>query len=384
MFNPSDLDQLKGHGIALEEAERQLALFKNPPRPALVLRPATVSDGILRLDLAAQADALAQGEALLASGRVGKFVPASGAATRMFQGQAAPQTKAEAELRTLAKALYPFHRYPQGYRTALEEQLREAQALGLRRVQLTYSPEHKQAFESLIKELDLPLRVDLSTQDPATDTLAGQSDGQAFRDDAGKLVFRPGGHGALLKNLQASGLDLCVIKNIDNIAHQSHWAETLRWKKILLGLLSWRGVTDRPVRVCGVVRNMGEPGGGPFWARDAHGAESLQIIESAQFDLNDPTQKNIFGSATHFNPVDIVCALRDGTGKPFELSRFCDASAIFISKKSHGDRELLALELPGLWNGGMALWDTLFVEVPLETFNPVKTVDDLLRPAHQA
>jgi hypothetical protein len=238
----------------------------------------------------------------------------------------------------------------------------------------------------LAQEGLMPVDLSYSFQDPASDTIAGDGQGAPFRDDEGRLVLRPGGHGALIKNLQAlaDGADLAVLKNIDNIAHPRTWATQLRWKRILLGLLDeacgsdW----DRPVRVAGVVANTGEPGGGPFWVDGPEGP-SLQIVESAQMDLSEPSQAAAFKAATHFNPVDLVCRLTDPQGRPFALDDYIDPAAVFVSKKSHLGRPLLALERPGLWNGAMAHWKTVFVEVPLETFNPVKTVADLLKPAHQ-
>jgi hypothetical protein len=211
--------------------------------------------------------------------------------------------------------------------------------------------------------------------------------GQPFRLDSGELLFRPAGHGALIGNLQAHGGDVVVIKNIDNILPVALQDVVVRWKLMLIGVLAEleaeRGAADRPLRVCGVVRNEGEPGGAPFWVRGADGRVTPQIVESAQVDTADPAQRRIFESSTHFNPVDVVCSVRDASGQPFELSRFVDPAAAFISKKSHEGRALTALERPGLWNGAMAGWETVCIEVPGETFAPVKTVFDLLRPQHQ-
>jgi hypothetical protein len=449
-FSPADLQQLAKHGVAEAEAQRQAALLAQPPRALPLLKPATVGDGILRLDETAQTQAEAKGSALLASVRILKFVPASGAATRMFkelltavegpgglpQGdtakvlEQAPKfaffdawEKAVAAKNERAfdmllakgqwhevlkallfapgldyaqqpKAFLDFHQVDGQARTALEEQWRETLALGLDQLHFTISPEHAAAFDSLEKALhaslleeELPsLRVTYSFQDPATDTLAGDGQGGLFRDAEGLLVLRPGGHGALIKNLKsvAASADVAIIKNIDNISHPRLWPAQLKWKRILAGVLAseldkgW----DRPVRVVGVVPNTGEPGGGPFWVRDAQG-ESLQIVESAQVDLKDPAQAAIFKTATHFNPVDLVCRLTDAQGKPFDLDAFVDPEAVFLSQKSYQGKPLVALERPGLWNGAMARWKTIFVEVPLETFNPVKVVSDLLKPAHQ-
>ncbi len=406
MFSAADLADLAAHGVSEAEAERQLSLFRNPPPPARLDRPCTLDDGILSLTEADQVRFEALGRQAMNQGRCAKFTPASGAATRMFKDlQADPQGKAASEAlaglsrfafadeagsisaivqkyASRPKALIPFHSYPAGARTAFEEHLREAQSLGILNLHFTVSPEHRQAFEALLEEIGPPLEVDFSEQDPSTDTLAADEKGDPFRDPQGRLVFRPGGHGALLKNLAGLKSELALVKNIDNITHERLWPEQLRWKRILLGLLMETRAADRPSRVCGVVQNTGEPGGGPFWIRRA-GHLSPQIVESAQMDLNDPAQSEIFKSATHFNPVDLACCLRGKDGKPYDLPKFRDDSAVFISQKSKDGRPLQALELPGLWNGAMAEWQTIFVEVPLETFNPVKTVNDLLKPAHQ-
>jgi hypothetical protein len=408
MFNDSDLAQLEARGISPAEAGRQLSLFKNPPAPAALLRACVPGDGVRVLDAAEQARYEALGAAAMGSGRATKFVPASGAATRMFQAlQAEPQGKAAQEVlseihhfafaaelssepdklaailrryASLPKALIPFHWHGDHSHTAFEDHLREAQFLGVKKLHFTISPEHRAGFEALLKTMGQGLEVSFSEQKPSTDTLAGAADGGPFRDASGKLVFRPGGHGALLENLNDLGADLVLIKNIDNISHSRLWENQLRWKKILLGLLCDNLASDRPSRVCGVVKNTGEPGGGPFWVKGSSpiGAASAQIVESAQINLKDPAQKKIFESATHFNPVDLACSV-----KGFDLRKFRDDSAVFISQKSKLGLPLQALELPGLWNGAMAHWHTIFVEVPAETFNPVKTVNDLLRPAHQ-
>lgn len=410
MFSPEDLKDLAARGIRPAEAERQLALFKNPPAPANLVRPCTAGDGILRLSDSDQNRLEEAGRTLLNRGRVTKFVPASGAATRMFKdlqsdpdGPAAKEALANIDRFAFApeiadksdklaailaryasrpKALIPFHRYDGPARTAFEEQLQEARTLGVLNLHFTVSKEHRADFETLLEELCPPLEPSFSEQKPSTDTLAADEKGNPFRDAANRLVFRPGGHGALLENLSDLGADLVLIKNIDNITHARLWDPQLRWKRILLGLLMETRATDRPSRVCGVVQNTGEPGGGPFWI-SRNGKADAQIVESAQMNLKDPAQAAIFKSATHFNPVDLACSLKDANGKSFDLRQFRDDSAVFISQKSKDGKPLQALELPGLWNGAMAEWKTVFVEVPLETFNPVKTVNDLLKPAHQ-
>lgn len=447
-LSPRDLEQLAAHGVPPAEAGRQLALLAAPPPPMRLLRPCTVGDGILRLDAAAQAAAEERGGALLKSVRAAKFVPASGAATRMFKdllaaldapGGMPPAPAAEllasadrfafygawkealgdADDKAFAmrlakggwrealqallfepglgyakapKAFLDFHMAEGKARTALEEHWREAALLPVKRLHFTVSPEHEAGYHALVGGLR-PLmsfagagwvELGYSFQDPATDTLAGDGQGGPFRDEAGRLLLRPGGHGSLLRNLQALAAvaDVAVIKNIDNISHPRLWPVSLRWKRILAGVLAgelekgW----DRPVRVVGVVPNTGEPGGGPFWTADG----TAQVVESAQMDLDDPGQRAVLDAATHFNPVDLCCRLTDKDGRPFDLEAFVDPAAVFLSRKTHLGRPLVALERPGLWNGAMARWRTVFVEVPLETFNPVKTVLDLLRPAHQS
>jgi hypothetical protein len=357
-------------------------------------------------------------------------------------------TEAGLHYQDLPKALIKFHAYGDASRTPLEEHLVEAAAYvqdraGKCRLHLTILPRHRQIFQRFLERLQPALEerlgcrfvVEYSFQHPATDTLAVDADNRPFRDSKGHLVFRPGGHGALLENLQHLQGDLVYIKNIDNVVPDRLKDPTILWKKILGGLLvdlqgdihrhlgtlrqnSGQGALaralefarerlgltfppgilelpedlardhlvralDRPVRVCGVVQNQGEPGGAPFWVQEADGSLSLQIVEKAQVDLSDPEQRAIWETATHFNPVDLVCAIRDDQGVPFDLAEYVDHDAVFISRKSLEGRELKALELPGLWNGAMARWLTVFVEVPITTFNPVKTVFDLLRPEHQ-
>jgi hypothetical protein len=346
----------------------------------------------------------------------------------------------------LPKALIPFHRYPDHVRTALEEHLVEAaeyvrDADGVCRIHFTVSPEHEDLFRDHVEKvrfvherrLDTGYVVGLSHQSPSTNTIAVDDHNRPFRDSRGRLVFRPAGHGALLHNLDALKGDLVYIKNIDNVVPDHLKGETIRWKRILGGLavLIQRRVhghikrlragasrsavedarrfvqetfwgapcsiggslsaqrdllldaLDRPVRVCGMVRNVGEPGGGPFWVRNGKGRILVQIVEKAQVNMDDPKQRAIWSRSTHFNPVDLICALRDPDGKPYDLKRYVDPSAVIITRKSLDGRPLKALELPGLWNGSMAFWNTLMVEVPTITFNPVKTVLDLLRPEHQ-
>ncbi len=352
------------------------------------------------------------------------------------------------------KALIPFHRYGDGtesveVRTAFEEHLVEAAALlaaddGRVRVHFTVPPEARAAIDAHLAEarerleprLGVTFDVGFSIQSPSTDTLAlDPATGGPFRLQDGALLFRPGGHGALIENLNAltrngahDGGDLVFVKNIDNVQPDRVKDEVVRWKEILGGhLLELRersealigrlragepaeaearellaehlGVRlpegspdtsrealidrlDRPLRVAGMVINRGEPGGGPFWVRSEGGGASAQIVERSQVDESVPEQARAFREATHFNPVDLACALRGFDGEPYDLRRYVDERAVFIAEKSHGGRKLLALERPGLWNGAMAGWNTAFVEVPEVTFSPVKTVFDLLRKEH--
>ncbi len=346
------------------------------------------------------------------------------------------------------KGLLPFHKYEDHLATPLEEHLREGAAYARSgdnaALHFTISPQHEELFETtfaqirdrLSNETACTFSMSHSFQKPSTDTLAVDPENTPFRDSQGQLLFRPGGHGALLENLDEQDADLLFIKNIDNVVVHSKLETITRWKRILAGYLievqqeAFRytrmlddGLPDhdllhrihdflrgplnarfpdsvsglsledqvevlkdklkRPIRVCGMVKNEGEPGGGPFWIIDQDGHQSLQIVESAQVDLGDETQQRIFKASTHFNPVDLVCGVRDAYGSKYNLMNFVDARQGFITEKTYEGRPLKALELPGLWNGGMAYWNTIFVEVPVSTFNPVKTVNDLLKPAHR-
>jgi hypothetical protein len=274
-------------------------------------------------------------------------------------------------------------------------------------------------------------------QKPSTDTIAVDLQNNPFRNDQGDILFRPGGHGSLLENLNEIDADLIFIKNIDNVAPDRVKINTNSFKKLIAGVLldfqekifnytriieeenpgkntlveicdflkhggcrfnkkDLSGLSEdeirkkllsqlrRPVRICGMVKNEGEPGGGPFWVIDEYSNSSLQIVETSQIDLSDYKQKEILNNSTHFNPVDLVCGIKDRKGNKYDLLKFTDPDTGFISEKSAGGRPVKAQELPGLWNGAMAHWNTLFVEVPIETFTPVKTVNDLLRLEHQA
>ncbi|MHB8769568.1 MAG: DUF4301 family protein [Syntrophales bacterium] len=504
-WSARDRQRIAAEGLTVAEADRQLALFRGGVSPVRLNRPCRVGDGIARLTAAEQEELLAAYEGALRGREVTKFVPASGAASRMFkewfsglrEGGFASATDADAFLRNLGhyafssdlaavleaaglsaddllgkratqtllrfiltgeglnygqlpKALLKFHTYPEGARTALEEHLVEAALYardggGCARLHLTVSAEHERGVREYLARVQslyeaacgARFAIGISTQSPATNTLAVDRSNRPVRDDGGELVFRPGGHGALLANLDLLTSDAVFLKNIDNVVPDRLKPETVRWKKILGGCLITlqEGVfmrlrllesgnpgeddlgeialfcreklhlslppgfasqspeerraylvrlLHRPLRVCGMVKNEGEPGGGPFWVDDPEGKglTPLQVVEEVQIDRTDPAQREIWGSATHFNPVDLVCGVRDFRGDKFSLPRFADPALAIITRKSEQGRELLALELPGLWNGSMAFWNTLFVEVPLATFNPVKTVSDLLRPQH--
>jgi hypothetical protein len=349
----------------------------------------------------------------------------------------------------MPKGLLLFHRYPEAPRTPLEEHMHEGTEYsrdpeGVVHIHFTVSPEHRPGFEGTAALAlrsgqfagDISFDINYSEQKPSTDTIAVDPDNQPFRDRDGSLLFRPGGHGALIENLNELDHEIVFIKNIDNVVPDHLRQPTYRYKKALGGLLihlmekthayldaltgrepdttfleevitfasrqlmiefpgdfsqqaqekqikQLYNLLNRPIRICGMVKNEGEPGGGPFWVRDREGNVSLQIVESSQIDMKDKEQAGIVRDATHFNPVDLVCSLKDFQGNTFDLSEYIDPGTGFISTKSKDGRELKAQELPGLWNGAMAKWNTIFVEVPIETFNPVKTVNDLLRPQHQ-
>lgn len=508
MFSEKDLAQIKKRGSSLAAVKIQIENFEKGFPFLNIVKAGTVGDGIIRLSEEEMTSHIKKYESLLSDKKVIKFVPASGAASRMFKSlfsflhdfQTAPATVSLASnepLRTfferlgdfafvddlkkalpegqdlnelvnngnydvildhllnevglgygsLPKGLLKFHRYGQETRTPVEEHVVEGANSctvpgGTVYLHLTVSPDHRDRFEAHIaaiqpkfeSESGIYLNVDFSEQKPATDTIAVDLDNQPFRNPDGSLLFRPGGHGALIENLNEIDADLIFIKNIDNVVPDHLKSETYRYKKALAGVLfsmqekifhylkqletpsdtliaevadflqntlcilppegygSWssddqlvyiRQKLDRPIRICGMVKNEGEPGGGPYWAKNPDGTVSLQIAESAQIDTYQPDQLELMQNATHFNPVDLICGTRNHEGKPFDLLKFRDPQTGFISSKSKDGKELKAQELPGLWNGAMSDWNTLFVEVPVITFNPVKTVNDLLRPQHQ-
>lgn len=468
---------MEEHGLTPAALETQLKNFREGFPFLPVTRAASCGDGIRVLDAAGIEQAAARYDCAKESLRVVKFVPASGAATRMFKdlfefvregrrtavvGELLANRRRFAfwpELRTIVgddaderrtvenivaeglrygetpKGLVSFHRYGDEVRKAVEEHLVEgaqyAAAGGEVKIHFTVSPEHLTRFEALLAEkipvyesrFGVKYRISFSVQDPSTDTLAVNPDCTPFRRADGRLLFRPAGHGALIGNLGKIDADIVFVKNIDNVTTDARRGDTVLYKKALAGVLLalqerifeylmalevpgaelepiaafienelcvklpkdygtplLRRVLNRPIRVCGMVRNEGEPGGGPFWVAGADGLETLQIAESNQIA---PEKRKLMRSATHFNPVDLVCSFRTSKGGRFDLREFVDPATGFISRKSDGGRELLAQELPGLWNGAMARWNTVFVEVPITTFSPVKVVTDLLRPEHQ-
>ena len=332
----------------------------------------------------------------------------------------------------LPKGLVAFHKYTEYSRTAAEEHLAEAAAYatagGVARIHFTVSPEHMAGFNAVLARAvpeysaryGIKYDISMSTQRASTDTIAVNPDNTPFRTDDGKLLFRPAGHGALIENLNDIDADIVFIKNIDNVTTDHHRADTVQYKRALAGLMlelqarafeylnnfaahnideirtfirndlcvriapdapadALRVILNRPIRVCGVVKNIGAPGGGPFWVRGDDGTESLQIVESSQIA---PDVRNIMNTSSHFNPVDLVCGVRDARGNKFDLTKFIDPNTGFISDKSFDGRDLRAMERPGLWNGAMAHWNTLFTEVPITTFTPVKVICDLLSPMH--
>jgi hypothetical protein len=506
MLTQNDLLQLKQKNLTEEQINEQLDSFVKG-FPYLEIRAsASVEKGIMHLsddkiqEYISEWDEYSKG-----NNKITKFVPASGAASRMFKDlfsflsadYAMPVTDWEkkffADIQrftfyeelnraclanekkdistlisegnykaiafnllnnkglnygSLPKGLLLFHNYPEGARTAMEEHLVEGALYAKSNnnkvvIHFTVSSEHLSFFEKTVNEkipefekiFGVTYEISFSTQLPSTDTLAVDMANAPFRDIKGQLVFRPGGHGALIRNLNSLDADVVFIKNIDNVVPDRFKTETVKYKKVIAGVLvsmqkrifkylrliengeytheqieemiyflqkelcvknpETKYLEDaelvlyikekllRPVRVCGMVKNVGEPGGGPFLAVNQDNTISLQILENSQIDMNNPNARKAFETGSHFNPVDLVCAIKDTNGHKYNLPDYVDKNTGFISQKSKDSRELKALELPGLWNGAMSDWNTIFVEVPIETFNPVKTVNDLLRPQHQ-
>lgn len=482
MLSEQQKQQIQARGIDVGTFQTQLDNFKKGFPYLTIEAAATPAKGIKVLSEADQAKYIATAENY--GGNVCKFVPASGAATRMFKDlfEAADKLAAGEKLKegspaarfvenitlfpffdakailnltlyknawnygAMPKGLIQFHKYENENRTPFEEHLVEGalyakDANGDVRMVVTVSVEHQKGFEELYaqvkekyeKRFNCKYHVTFTNQSPATDIVAVDMDNNPFTKDDGSLLFRPGGHGALLTNLNDIDADVLVIKNIDNVVKESLLDETIRWKKILVGKATelqekvfaylrkmdecgdllpdslaaeikrfledefcvavpempaaelakvLRTKLDRPVRVCGMVKNEGEPGGGPYVIKGEDGSTSLQILEAAQIDKNNPQAFNAMQGATHFNPVDLVCAVKNYKGEKYDLLKHTDPQTGFISEKSFQGRPLKAQELPGLWNGAMSDWNTQFVETPLITFNPVKTVLDLLREQH--
>ena len=505
MLSQQDLKQIAEKGITEQQINVQLEEFKTG-FPFLKLEAAAaIGKGIVAPDPQEKEKMIeAWNEYKAAGNKIVKFVPASGAASRMFKNMFAfltadydvPTTDFEktyfdniekfafynalnekcvencgADIKALIakgdykavvanmlnadglnygqlpKGLLLFHNYPEGPRTPMEEHLVEgalyAASNGEANVHFTVSHEHMALFEKKVEEkkdgyaqkYGIKYNISFSEQKPSTDTVAANPDNTPFRTEDGKLLFRPGGHGALIENLNEIDADVIFIKNIDNVVPDRLKQETVDYKQVIAGVLVTlqkkafdylkvldtgnydheqleeiirfvqrdlccrksdiklledaelviylRNKLNRPMRVCGVVKNVGEPGGGPFLTYNQDGTVSLQILESSQIDKSNAEYQKMFTEGTHFNPVDLVCAVKDYKGQPFDLPKFVDKTTGFISSKSKNGKELKALELPGLWNGAMSDWNTIFVEVPLGTFNPVKTVNDLLREQHQ-
>lgn len=500
MLTREDIDQIRDRGSELHTVEKQLERFEKGFPYARLKAPASVGSGISVFNDTEKKEIAAYFDTSKGAYNICRFVPASGAATRMFKDLFALRSALEGksveeqqsfllsdatakqffnnldrypfyadlpaeELASpldvldllltqkgldygmLPKGLLKFHAHMGQTRTAFEEHLHEAARIMLPgktvKVHFTVSEEHLEGFKSLEQEIVPKLRkqygvrfvVSYSFQKKETDTIAVDMNNAPFRDEQGALVFRPGGHGALLQNLGDIESEVLFINNIDNVSPERNSANRVLHKKVLAGTLlqarekvfgllvqledalseevadaaarwlreeaftvfpddfsqkslperaAWlREVLDRPLRVCGMVRNEGEPGGGPFYVEDTQGNIALQIVESSQVDPDDAAQQELFRKASHFNPVDIVCSTTDRHGKKYRLPEFTDEETGFISKKSVRGKELKALELPGLWNGSMARWITLFVEIPGSTFTPVKTVFDLLREDHR-
>ena len=500
-----DLEQLQTKGISPEKLEQQLSEFKSG-FPFLKLEgSATIGAGIVAPTAGEVKQYVQAWNDYKAEGRkIVKFVPASGAASRMFKdvfafvdadydvpttdfekkyfdniekfafygeldallkehgGKGIKELIADGDYKAVAKGMLSkeglnygqlpkgmllFHSYPEGARTPMEEHLVEgalyAASNGEANVHFTVSHEHLDYFKAKVaakadgyaEKFGVKYDISFSEQKPSTDTVAANPDGTPFRNEDGSLLFRPGGHGALIENLNEIEADVIFVKNIDNVVPDRLKPETVEWKQVIAGILvtlqkrvfEYLNLLDsgkydhdklieiarfvkhelccvkpdlkeledtdlaiylkkklnRPMRVAGMVKNVGEPGGGPFLAYNQDGTYSLQILESSQIDKNNEQYMKFFKEGTHFNPVDLVCAVKDYKGNAFNLPDYVDRTTGFISSKSKNGRELQALELPGLWNGAMSDWNTIFVEVPLGTFNPVKTVNDLLREQHQ-
>jgi len=470
------IHDLVGLGIPRNLAEEQIRLLQRGTQYANIHSSASIGDGILKLSDNEVSESIFCYDNRRSDVKVLKFVPASGAASRMFKGliesrlsgkidedsqhfidnidkvafysQLADSDDATSilaemldedklDLDNLPKGSIPFHRYSDSVRTAFEEHLVEgveyADSDNKVHIHFTVSAEHMEKVQKDMmvwakaygKLLGCEYVLQFSVQSPFTDTMPTSLDGEPLRDSEGRIRLRPGGHGSLIYNLNELEADIIFIKNVDNVVPDAHRKDTIRYKKALAGLLTQgrkeaRGIisllkadnpdcvqkahsflkkmgTDleneqnreelirlmnRPYRVCGMVRNQGEPGGGPFWVQE-EGRKTLQVVESAQIDADNDEHVNMLRKGTHFNPVDLVCSLNDLYGMKQNLLDYVDMDAAFVTDKSIDGMDCKVVEWPGLWNGAMADWNTLFVEVPVSTFNPVKTINDLLRAMHQ-
>ena len=514
-LSSADKQQLEVLGISAQQVENQIVQFKNGFAFSDLIAPATIGKGIVRFNENEVKELVKQFDEDKKYYDIIKFVPASGAASRMFKNLYAfveeyknkeipadflkkekikPDSvenffigihdfaffhnlKCQLQAKgkdiekmlennelveivetllnadgmnygNLPKALLKFHKYGDSTRLAVEEHLVEAAEYSnngeVAQLHFTVSQEHLDIFKKIVnyvvpkyeKQFGIKYEISFSVQKPSTDTIAVDMNNEPFRDKDGKLVFRPGGHGALIQNLNDLHKEIIFIKNIDNVVPDRFKATTYEYKKVLGGYLFrlqqqqfeylellddgdvtneelaeitafakdqlmidipdffntyneiemidfLYGKLNRPMRVCGMVKNEGEPGGGPYFTRNSSDEVSLQIVESSQIDHKNGKQEAMFRSSTHYNPVDLVCATQDFKGNSFNLPDYVDPETGFISLKSKDGKDLKAMELPGLWNGAMADWITIFVEVPILTFNPVKTVNDLLRETHQ-
>ena len=508
-----DIKQIVDSRVPEQGIIEQLMIYEKGLSPVKLISAATINNGICRVVSDDNKKNIIAFDNARLEGRISKFIPASGAASRMFKSLSAVMHNPEqinsmslnfadenqrevtrflTSLRDFAfydelksrlsdvgknidtllaagmykdivdavlfenglnyasmpKGLVKFHNYQDHAKTAFEEHIAEAVEIctdwnGISRIHFTIAAEHKDKIMNHCKEAARQYKTDnikpditFSTQQPTTDTIAVDHKNEAFRTSGNTLLFRPGGHGALINNLNESGGDIVFIKNIDNVAHNAGQSGLFYYRKILGGFLVtiqekvfdylnslekyeingiliddiekffltelrlplpdnycsldnfekkkfFFSALNRPLRVCGMVENQGRTGGGPFWIESPDGRPSLQIVESVRVDMDDPVQAEILNSSTHFNPVDIVCGLKDYKGDSFNLLNYINNAACFITFKSKDGRKLKAMEMPGLWNGAMADWLTLFVEIPVENFSPVKTANDLLLPPHQ-
>lgn len=505
MITEEQKQQILRQGMSLEKVEEQILNFQNNFPKLQIQAAATVGNGIKALSEGQLDQFISHYERMSPEKEIVKFVPASGAASRMFKdlyafleaetddinqnafikrffddlsnfsfyqdlenslaekGSSIQKALREKKPKLilehllgeeglgygqLPKGLLKFHRYDTMSRTPVHEHFIEGAHYGVGkgdtvRLHFTVSPEHQQKFEEHVDEIRTALaavfshkfKVGFSQQKQSTDTIAVNLDNTPFVEEDGEILFRPAGHGALLENLDEVNADIIFIKNVDNVVPDRLKDTTVRYKKAIGGVLLsvqakifealqrldirsdedstafaekifgqdlngkyppnyasfsleektayLREKLNRPIRVCGMVENTGEPGGGPFWVLEEDGSTSLQIAETAQLDLEDETQHEIFASSSHFNPTDLVCAVKDYKGNKFDLLKYRDPKTGFITQKSKNGKPLKAQELPGLWNGSMSDWNSIFVEVPLITFNPVKTINDLLREVHQ-